>query len=77
MAALAVALAVLLLSGAVPVWQVFLIAFGLGLATVVDNPARQTFVNELVPPSLILTLSLAQFRNLSGFHSSGQPSLVH
>jgi MFS family permease len=53
MGALAVMLAVLTLAGAVQVWQVYLIAFGLGLATVVDNPARQTFVNELVPKNLV------------------------
>ena len=43
----------LTLTGAVQVWQVYLIALGLGLATVVDNPARQTFVNEMVPKSLV------------------------
>ena len=46
-------LAVLTLAGAVQVWQVYLIALGLGLATVVDNPARQTFVNEMVPKNLV------------------------
>ena len=35
------------------VWKVYLIAFGLGLATVVDNPTRQTFVNEMVPHDLV------------------------
>ncbi len=53
MGVLAVILAVLTLSGVVQVWQVYLIALGLGLATVVDNPARQTFVNELVPHGLV------------------------
>jgi len=53
MGVLAAILAVLTLRGQVQVWQVYLIAFGLGLATVVDNPARQTFVNELVPPELV------------------------
>jgi len=53
MGALAVALAVLTLTGAVQVWQVYLIALGLGFATVVDNPARQTFVNEMVPKKLV------------------------
>ncbi len=50
---LAAVLAVLTLVGVIQVWQVYLIAFGLGLTTVVDNPARQTFVNELVPKSLV------------------------
>ncbi len=53
MAALAVILAVLTLAGTVQVWQVYLIALGLGMATVVDNPARQTFVNEMVPKNLV------------------------
>ena len=53
MGSLAAILAGLTLAGVVEVWQVYLIAFGLGLATVVDNPARQTFVNEMVPKSLV------------------------
>jgi MFS family permease len=53
MGVLAALLAVLTLTGAVQVWQVYLIALGLGVATVVDNPARQTFVNEMVPKSLV------------------------
>lgn len=42
------ALAVLTLTGHVQVWHVYLTAFLLGLVTVVDNPARQTFVAEMV-----------------------------
>lgn len=53
MAGLAVILAWLSLTGLVQVWHVYLIALGLGLATVVDNPARQTFVNEMVPQDLV------------------------
>ena len=53
MGLLAVALATLTLAGVVQVWQVYLIALGLGFATVVDNPARQTFVNEMVPKPLV------------------------
>ncbi|KUJ69822.1 MFS transporter [Streptomyces albus subsp. albus] len=44
------ALAVLTLSGHVQVWHVYLIAFLLGMVTVVDNPARQAFVVEMVGP---------------------------
>ncbi|TGB00554.1 MFS transporter [Streptomyces palmae] len=44
------ALAVLTLSGHVQVWHVYLIAFLFGLVTVVDNPARQAFVVEMVGP---------------------------
>ncbi|MFF4908396.1 MFS transporter [Streptomyces sp. NPDC001260] len=43
-----IALAVLTLSGHVQVWHVYLAAFFVGLATVVDNPARQSFVTEMV-----------------------------
>lgn len=53
MGALAVLLTALTLTGVVQVWQVYLIALGLGLATVVDNPTRQTFVNEMVPTELV------------------------
>ncbi|ROQ97380.1 putative MFS family arabinose efflux permease [Streptomyces sp. 2132.2] len=43
-----VALAALTLAGHVQVWHVYLAAFLLGLVTVVDNPARQIFVSEMV-----------------------------
>jgi len=43
-------LAVLALTGVVQVWHVFVIAFVVGLVTVIDNPTRQVFVNELVGP---------------------------
>ncbi|MFI6940546.1 MFS transporter [Streptomyces sp. NPDC050418] len=42
------ALATLTLTGHVQVWHVYLTAFVMGLVTVVDNPARQTFVSEMV-----------------------------
>ncbi|MEV5882665.1 MFS transporter [Streptomyces sp. NPDC052020] len=48
MALTALFLAVLTLSGHVQVWHVYVAAFAMGLATVVDNPARQSFVAELV-----------------------------
>ncbi len=50
MSAMAAALAVLTLSHQVQVWHVFLIAFGLGTVTAVENPTRQSFVNEMVGP---------------------------
>ena len=34
----------------VQVWHVFLIAFGLGTVTSVENPTRQSFVNEIIGP---------------------------
>jgi MFS family permease len=48
MALTALALAALTLTGHVQVWHVYVAAFVMGLATVVDNPARQSFVSELV-----------------------------
>ncbi len=45
----ALALAALTLSGHVELWHVYLIAFLQGVATAVDNPARQSFVSEMVP----------------------------
>ncbi|QJU56208.1 MFS transporter [Herbiconiux sp. SALV-R1] len=46
-------LAVLALTGTIEVWHVYVVAVVLGLITVVDNPARQVFTNELVGPSLL------------------------
>lgn len=60
------ALAVLTLSGNVEVWHVYLTAFVLGLATVVDNPARQTFVSEMVGPDQLrnaVSLNSANFQS--------------
>jgi MFS family permease len=48
MGALALILGVLAVTGTVRVWQVYLLAFGLGMATVVDNPTRQSFAVEMV-----------------------------
>jgi MFS family permease len=50
MAVLALALGLLDLTGAVRLWHVYALAFGLGLASVVDTPVRQSFVSELVGP---------------------------
>jgi MFS family permease len=52
-AVLAATLAVLSLSGAIEVWHVYGIALVLGLVTVLDQPARQVFVNELVGPKYL------------------------
>lgn len=48
---LSAVLAVLTLTGTASVYAVWATALGIGLATVVDNPARQVFVNELVGPT--------------------------
>ncbi|MFP5313499.1 MAG: MFS transporter [Actinomycetes bacterium] len=49
-AVLAATLATLALTGVIVVWHVYAIALVLGLVTVLDQPARQVFVNELVGP---------------------------
>jgi MFS family permease len=41
-------LAVLALTGTATVWLVWIAAFAIGCVTVIDNPSRQVFVNELV-----------------------------
>ncbi len=49
-AVLSLGLAALTLSGGVEAWMVWAIAFATGLVTVIDNPARQVIVTELVGP---------------------------
>ncbi|MGW3648507.1 MFS transporter [Streptomyces sp. NPDC000878] len=66
MALTGLALAVLTLSGDVEVWHVYLAAFAVGLATVVDNPARQSFVSEMVKPDQLqnaVSLNSANFQS--------------
>jgi MFS family permease len=48
MGLLALILGVLALTGAATIWQVYVLAFALGLVTVVDNPTRQAFAVEMV-----------------------------
>ncbi len=50
MAAVAVLLAVVDLSNVVELWMLYVIVFAFGMALAVDNPTRQSFVSELVPP---------------------------
>ncbi|MEU1041377.1 MFS transporter [Streptomyces sp. NPDC005551] len=60
------ALALLTLSGHVQVWHVYVAAFAVGLATVVDNPARQSFVAEMVGPGQLqnaVSLNSANFQS--------------
>ncbi|WKE71086.1 MFS transporter [Streptomyces sp. WP-1] len=59
-------LAALTLTGQVQVWHVYLAAFFVGLATVVDNPARQSFVAEMVGPDQLhnaVSLNSANFQS--------------
>ncbi|MDX6560795.1 MAG: hypothetical protein QOD65_609 [Gaiellales bacterium] len=50
MAVLALILGVLTVTGRVQLWQVYVLAAALGVATAFDNPTRQAFVVELVGP---------------------------
>jgi MFS family permease len=50
---LAVGMGVLVVSGHIQVWHVFLFAGLLGVAQAFDNPARQAFVSELVGGDLL------------------------
>jgi MFS family permease len=61
-------LAVLTLTHMVAAWQVYVVAFALGLVTAVDNPTRQSFANEMVGPA---QLSNAISINSSVFQLGG------
>ncbi|MEU0986343.1 MFS transporter [Streptomyces sp. NPDC005953] len=66
MAITGLALAALTLSGEVQVWHVYVTAFALGLVTVIDNPARQTFVADMVGPDQLanaVSLNSANFQS--------------
>lgn len=63
---LAIALALLVATGAVQLWHVFLFAGALGIATAIETPARQSFLSELVGNTLLpnaLALSAATFNS--------------
>jgi MFS family permease len=47
---LAVALWALVITDSASMWSVYAIAFGLGLVTVVDHPAHNAFIEEMVGP---------------------------
>jgi MFS family permease len=49
-ALLAAILGTLVATGAIRVWMVYMLASGLGLIQVIDNPTRQTFIHEMVGP---------------------------
>lgn len=79
-AVLALTLAVLTFTGSIETWHVYAIAVMLGFVTVVDNPARQVFVNEMVGPenlrnAISLNSSIFQIGGLAGPAISGV--LIH
>jgi len=41
-------LGILVMTGVVALWHVFLLAFALGISTAIDGPVRQSFTNEVV-----------------------------
>lgn len=72
----AAVLAVLTLTGRVELMHVYVLAFGLGIASAVHNPARQAFVNELVGAGLLrnaiaLNAGSFQFSRLVGPAAGG------
>jgi len=50
---LALVLGLLVVTHSVTLWQVYLLAAGLGFVNLFDNPARQTFVSEMVGMELL------------------------
>ena len=58
---------VLVVTGAVQLWHIFLLAFVQGVAAALDNPARQTFVSEMVPHE---SLSNAVGLNSASFNAA-------
>jgi len=74
----ALTLAALTLTGHVQLWQVYVIAFLQGVATALDNPARQSFVSEMVPTDSLsnaVALNGASF-NLGRLVGPGVAGLV-
>lgn len=65
MALTAVAMAVMVLTGVMQLWHMFVLAFLQGCAAAIDAPARQSFVSEMVPPS---NLANAVGLNSASFH---------
>jgi MFS family permease len=58
---------VLVITGAVQLWHIYLLAFAQGVATALDNPTRQTFVSEMVPHE---SLSNAVGLNSASFNAA-------
>ncbi len=60
-------LAALVLTGGVQLWHVYVLAGAQGVLNALDNPTRQAFVSELVPP---LFLPNAVALNSTSFHAA-------
>ncbi|MGO1165612.1 MAG: MFS transporter, partial [Janibacter sp.] len=69
---------VLVVTGTAQLWHFYLIALATGLATAFDNPARQSFVSEMVPMGKLanaVALNSASF-NLGRLAGPGVAGLV-
>jgi MFS family permease len=42
--------AILIVTGSIRLWMVYVLGLALGFVNVFDNPARQSFISEMVPP---------------------------
>ena len=70
-AILAIVLWLIVLTGVVQVWMVFALAVGLGFVTVIDEPARHAFVEEMVgrvrvPNAFALTSAVGNSARITG-----------
>ena len=75
---LALILFSLTLTHLITLWQLYLLAFGLGIVNAVDMPTRQAFVSEMVPAKGLLnavSLNSAQF-NMSRIVGPGLAGLA-
>jgi MFS family permease len=75
-AVLAVALWLIVITGVVQVWMVFGLAIALGFVTVVDEPARHAFVEEMVgrdrlPNAVALTSAVGNSARITGPAAAG------
>jgi len=76
MAVLAVVMWLIVFTGVVQVWMVFGLAVALGFVTVVDEPARHAFVEEMVGPELVpnavaLTSAVGNSARITGPAAAG------
>jgi MFS family permease len=76
MAGLALVLGVLDVTGVVQPWHIYLLAFGLGMATMVDNPTRQSFAIEMVgradlPNAIALNSAIFNLARIAGPAAAG------
>ena len=64
MGLLALLLGILVVTGAVALWHVFVLAAALGAVAAIDAPVRQSFVSEMVGPELLANAVEPQLHDL-------------